>query len=249
MVNKYSASASEILAAALQDYGRAVIVGSTSTFGKGTVQRFYNLDRVIRGNDDLKPLGELKMTMQKFYRVDGGSTQLRGVEPDIVLPDRLSKVDVGEKELDSPMPWSEISEVDFSQDVVDLSALGQIKTQSDSRVSSEPIFDKIEANADRVKRMRELSSYPLQLDEYRQSEKDRQEEAKQFKDLFETDENLVINNLPEDVDFIQMDSTRIGRNDAWFKSMRKDVYLEECLHIMQDMISAGVAAATEPKRP
>ena len=139
----------------------------------------------------------------------------------------------------------------FSQDVVNLGALDQIKKQSDTRVSNEPVFEKVEANAERVKRMRDLSSYPLQLDEYRQSQKDRQEEAKQFKDMFETDENLVINNLPEDIDFIQMDSTRIGRNDAWFKGMRKDVYLEECLHIMQDMITAGVAAATanDPKRP
>ncbi len=76
-----------------------------------------------------------------------------------------------------------------------------------------------------------------------------QEEAKQFKDMFESDDNLVIDNLPEDVEFIEMDSSRIGRNEAWFKGMRKDVYLEECLHIMQDMITAGVAAAPEPKRP
>ena len=249
MVNKYSASASEILAAALQDYGRAIVVGSTSTFGKGTVQRFYDLDRVIRGNAELKPLGELKLTMQKFYRVDGGSTQLRGVEPDIVLPDRFSKIEVGEKELDSPMPWTEIEPVDFSQDVVDLSSLSQIREKSHARVSADPVFNKIESNADRVKRMRELSSYPLHLDEYRQDEKERQEEAKQYRDMFEEDDQLVIENLPEDIDFIQMDSSRIGRNDAWFKGLRKDIYLEECLHIMHDMISAGVASATELKRP
>jgi len=91
MVNEFSASASEILAAALQDYGRAVIVGSNSTFGKGTVQRFFDLDRAITGNNAIKPLGSIKLTTQKFYRVDGGSTQLKGVEPDIVFPDNYNK--------------------------------------------------------------------------------------------------------------------------------------------------------------
>ena len=101
----------------MQDYARAIVVGSKSTFGKGTVQRFYDLDRVIRGNDAIKPLGELKLTMQKFYRIDGGATQLKGVEPDIVLPDRYSKIDIGERELDHPMPWTEIEPLEFGQDV------------------------------------------------------------------------------------------------------------------------------------
>lgn len=104
MVNQFSASASEILAAALQDYGRAVIVGTgTSTFGKGTVQRFFDLDAVIRGNPEVKPLGEIKLTVQKFFRVNGGSTQLRGVTPDIVLPDNWLYLETGEKEEDFPM--------------------------------------------------------------------------------------------------------------------------------------------------
>ncbi|HKK80218.1 MAG TPA: S41 family peptidase, partial [Phaeodactylibacter sp.] len=97
MVNSYSASASEILAAALQDYDRALIVGSPSTYGKGTVQRFINLDRTIRGFSEVKPLGELKLTTQKFYRIDGGSTQLRGVTPDIVLPDNFYYIKTGER--------------------------------------------------------------------------------------------------------------------------------------------------------
>ncbi|MEL6989814.1 MAG: S41 family peptidase, partial [Bacteroidota bacterium] len=117
MVNGYSASASEILAAALQDYKRAVIVGSTSTYGKGTVQRFFDLDRVIQGGDELKPLGDLKVTTQKFYRVDGGSTQLKGVVPDIILPDNFHYIKTGEKDLDYPLEWTKIDPVDYKQDV------------------------------------------------------------------------------------------------------------------------------------
>ena len=108
LVNKYSASASEIIAAAMQDYKRAVIVGSTSTYGKGTVQRFYDLDRAFKGAEDYKPLGSLKMTTQKFFRVNGGSTQLIGVTPDIVLPDNYQYMDVGEKEYDHAMKWTEM---------------------------------------------------------------------------------------------------------------------------------------------
>ncbi|MEO1715046.1 MAG: S41 family peptidase, partial [Bacteroidota bacterium] len=117
MVNQFSASASEILAAALQDYERAVIVGSTSTFGKGTVQRFYNLDRAIPGYSELKPFGEIKLTTQKFYRIDGGSTQLKGVTPDIILPDMYSYIETGEKEQEYPMNWTQIAPVPHEQNV------------------------------------------------------------------------------------------------------------------------------------
>ncbi|HMQ63621.1 MAG TPA: carboxy terminal-processing peptidase, partial [Flavilitoribacter sp.] len=134
LVNYNSASASEILAAALQDYGRAVIVGSNSTYGKGTVQRFIDLDRTIRGFDNYKPLGELKLTVQKFYRINGGSTQLRGVTPDIVLPDSYYFIPTGEKETENAMAWSEINPVDYNQRVLKLDHLDQLKQRSEARV-------------------------------------------------------------------------------------------------------------------
>jgi carboxyl-terminal processing protease len=240
MVNEYSASASEILAAAMQDYDRAIIVGSKSTFGKGTVQRFYDLDRLTRGAAEFKPLGQLKMTMQKFYRIDGGSTQLRGVVPDIILPDSYSKIDIGEKEQEHPMPWTEVSKVDYTQDVVDLSSIGEIEKKSQGRVEASPIFQKIEGNADRVKRIRETSEYSLHLEDYQSAEKARDEETKQYRNMFEEIDGLVISNLPEDMEHIQLDSSRISRNEAWIQSIKKDVYIEECMAIMKDMITAGV---------
>ncbi len=117
MVNQFSASASEILAAAMQDYNRAVIIGSKSTFGKGTVQRFVNLDDMVWGQTEVKPLGSVKMTIQKFYRIDGGSTQLKGVVPDIILPDTYQKIDLGEKEYDYALEWTKIDPVKYSQNV------------------------------------------------------------------------------------------------------------------------------------
>ena len=251
MVNSYSASASEILAAALQDYGRAIIVGSNSTFGKGTVQRFYDLDRAVRGGgvDEMKPLGELKLTMQKFYRIDGGSTQLEGVVPDVILPDRFKYIDSGEKQLEHPMEWTEIAAVPYKQDVVDLSSKKEIQKKSAARVESNEVFTKIDANAQRVKKVRDISAYSLQLEEYRRTLKERQEEAKQYKNIFKPIEGLNIANLPDDLEHIQMDSSRISRNDAWIESLQKDVYLEETLSIMRDMIEAGVAIHQKRSRP
>ena len=106
MLNHFSASASEILAAAIQDYDRGIIMGTTGSFGKGTVQRFVNLDRMVTSNNaGLKPMGSVKVTTQKFYRINGGATQLKGVESDIVMPDRYNLLDMGEREQDFVMPW------------------------------------------------------------------------------------------------------------------------------------------------
>ncbi|RZK27879.1 MAG: tail-specific protease, partial [Hymenobacter sp.] len=114
LVNKYSASASEILAAAVQDYKRGIIMGSTSTYGKGTVQRVVDLDETLPAElNALKPFGSLKFTMQKFYRVTGASTQFKGVASDIVLPDVYSYLDQGEKESDYPLKWDEIKPASF----------------------------------------------------------------------------------------------------------------------------------------
>ena len=115
MVNSFSASASEIVAAALQDYHRALIIGSAHTFGKGTVQNMFDFDKMLPPQlEDVKPLGSVKMTIQKFYRIDGGTTQLNGVVPDIVLPDRYNLVAVGEKDTDYPLPWDEIPSTTYS---------------------------------------------------------------------------------------------------------------------------------------
>jgi len=167
LVNQYSASASEILAAALQDYGRAVIVGSTSTFGKGTVQRFIDLDRTIPGMAEVKPLGTVKLTMQKFYRIDGGSTQLRGVTPDIILPDSRSLLETGERQQESPLAWSQIDPADYYQDVYRIDFMDNLRERSYNRIGQNPTFLRIQENAKRMKRQRDKDTYPLTLSAYR----------------------------------------------------------------------------------
>jgi len=239
MVNKYSASASEILAAALQDYGRAVIVGSTSTFGKGTVQRFLDLDRGVTGYEDVKPLGQVKMTIQKFYRVDGGSTQLKGVTPDIILPDNTHYTTIGEKRLDHPMEWTEIDKIDFNENSSFEETVERLSKQSAERVQMNEIFKKIDENALRLKRNREASEYPLNLDEYRLLVNERDEEAKKYRKMFKTIDGLDVENLAVDVPYIQQDSVRIGQNEDFMKNIKKDVYIDESLNVMRDLIAAN----------
>lgn len=236
MTNSLSASASEILAAALQDYGRAVIVGSKSTFGKGTVQRFVDLDRTIRGFDEVKPLGEIKLTTQKFYRVNGGSTQLKGVTPDIFLPDSYHFIKTGEKEEQYAMEWTEIPSVKYQQKVVKLNKLDKIKANSEDRVANSMVFQKILKNAERLKSQREMTSYPLNLEEYQQFEATQETEAAKFRDLFKDVVNQGVKNLEVDIPSIHADESKLARNEDWIKSVSKDIYIKETLSIMHDML-------------
>ncbi|MBT3545590.1 MAG: carboxy terminal-processing peptidase [Saprospiraceae bacterium] len=237
LVNKYSASASEIIAAAMQDYKRAVIVGSTSTYGKGTVQRFYDLDRAFKGAEDYKPLGSLKMTTQKFFRVNGGSTQLIGVTPDIVLPDNYQYMDVGEKEYDHAMKWTEIDAVEYSQDVALLDHIDEVAATSKKRVDKNDKFTKVLANAERIKKYRDNSTYSLNIDQFIEEMDQREEDSEQYKDLYDTDiASLKISNLEVDMDNINFDESKQARNQDWLDGMKKDFYLEEALSIMKDMI-------------
>ena len=235
LVNQYSASASEILAAALQDYNRAVIVGSTQTFGKGTVQRFIDMDRTVPGRADIKPLGTVKLTMQKFYRVDGGSTQLRGVVPDIILPDSRSLLETGERQQTGPLAWSEIEPAQYNQNVYRIPFLETLRERSGNRVTQNPTFLKIQENAKRIKRQRDRNTYPLALAAYQDMRAADKKEAEQYKDLFKNEVNSGVANIEVDLEEIMADETKVARNDDFKAGVTKDVYVEEALNILRDM--------------
>ncbi|MCX8210653.1 MAG: carboxy terminal-processing peptidase [Lewinella sp.] len=235
LINQYSASASEILAAALQDYNRAVIVGSTQTFGKGTVQRFIDMDRTITGRADIKPLGTVKLTMQKFYRVNGGSTQLRGVVPDIILPDSRSLLETGERQQTGPLPWTEIDPAEYGQDVYQIPFMETLRERSNNRVADNPVFMKIIDNAKRFKRQRDQDTYPLNLSAYRDMTEANKKEAEQYKDLFGNDVNFNVANIEVDMKEITADESKVARNDEFKKGVAKDVYIQEALNIIKDM--------------
>lgn len=235
LVNQYSASASEIIAAALQDYGRAVIVGSTQTFGKGTVQRFIDLDRTVPGRTDVKPLGTVKLTMQKFFRINGGSTQLEGVKSDIVLPDSRALLENGERQQTGPLAWTEIEPAEYYQDVYRIDFMETLKERSNNRVASNATFRKIQQNAQRVKRQRDFDTYPLTLSEYRAMEEANKAEAAKYKGMFDLVVTEGVDNIEVDLEEILVDESKNKRNQEFKEGVGKDVYIEEALAILKDM--------------
>jgi carboxyl-terminal processing protease len=244
MVNSFSASASEILAAAMQDYGRAVIVGSAGTYGKGTVQRFLDLDNSTT-DESVKPLGDMKLTIQKFYRITGKTTQLDGVKPDIVLPDFYNLVDLGERENDYPLESTTIEAVPFNQNAYHIADLGKLRSASEARVNADLTFKKVNENASRLRKKKDQTTHPLQVDKFRQWHKNQEAEAKQYEDLFKPIENFRLNNLQADILQIQSDTSRTARNDSWIKDKQKDIQLWEAFHIMQDMIRLDALAGKQ----
>lgn len=239
MVNGFSASASEIPCRAMQDYGRAVIVGSTGTYGKGTVQRFYDN---VEPNEAVKPLGSMKLTMQKFYRVTGKTTQLDGVTPDIVLPDFYNLVDNGERDNDFPSnpPPSILCLSDRNH--YRISDLDQLKKNSPSRVNADPTFKKVNENASRLRKQKDQTVYPLQLKHWCSGTKKLEEEANRFDNIFKPIDGFNIQNLSADLPQIQSDTSRIARNDSWLKDRKKDIQLYETTLIMLDMLRMDALA-------
>ena len=236
MVNEYSASASEILAAALQDYGRAVVVGSKSTFGKGTVQRFLDLDRAVMGYSEVKPLGQIKLTIQKYYRVNGGSVQLRGVVPNIILPDNYQYLKTGEKEYDYALDWTEIKPVKYDQQVVQLDNLDEVRAASARRVASSKVFQNIEKQSKWLKEQRDVTSYSLNLDAFTAERAEQEKVADEFDKVMEQKvAGLSIANLASDLADIKGDESKEARNTDWIEGLEKDVYVEEVLAILKDM--------------
>ncbi|MCF8298082.1 MAG: carboxy terminal-processing peptidase, partial [Saprospiraceae bacterium] len=235
LVNEFSASASEIFAAAMQDYKRAIIIGSTSTFGKGTVQRFFDLDNFINTQaDDIKPLGAIKITTQKFYRINGGATQLKGVKSDIILPDIYTYFDIGEKEMDYPMQWSEIPAVEYKPWVSTYS-LEEINKNSKERLKSNSTFKLINENAERLKKQRDNSKQTLNLEKYRKEQDDLKEVNKAFNEKIKQPTGLTVFSLAKDLPLINSDTSKIARTKEWHKDLKKDNYIKEAFTILEEI--------------
>ena len=234
MVNTNSASASEILAAAMQDYKRAIIVGGKSTFGKGTVQNFFNLDDALSGNDEsMKPLGQVKITLEKFYRISGGSTQLKGVIPDLILPDPYSELETGEKDQDYPMPYDEIQPATYT--TTNSFNLATVLQKSNKRTAKSPTFNLIREEAVRVKSQKDKSEVNLNLEAYRKEQKTKKEENKKFESIATTIAGLDISPTKREESENVGDTTYIAQDRERIKLLKKDNYLYETMQVVEDM--------------
>lgn len=241
MVNQFSASASEILAAAVQDYKRGVIVGSANTFGKGTVQQVFNLDNVVPSEfNAIKPLGSLKLTTQKFYRVNGGATQLRGVAPDILLPDMYTYLEQGEKDQDYPLPWDEIKPANYKV-WNNQPNIAKLKANSASRVSGNANFKMVTEIAQRMKQQSDNTNRSLKLTTFMAENKKSKEDAKRYEEVEKGNKPLNVVSLKVDLDKLGADTVKQNINTKFIKGLSKDIYLSEATNIIKDQWSGAKA--------
>lgn len=233
LVNELSASASEILAAAMQDYKRAIVIGSKQTYGKGTVQNVLDLNRMVRNNSN-GDMGALKFTTQKFYRVNGGSTQLEGVKSDVVVPDRYSYINIGEKDQENPLPWDKIDAVDYELwgNYFDYDTTIE---KSKARMAANEQLKLIDANAQWVKKIRDREIYSLNYEDYKKEMELNEEEAKRFEKLSEYKTDLTFSSLPYEMKLMEKDSVLKEKRKRWHVSLAKDVYIEEALNVLNDL--------------
>lgn len=232
MVNNFSASASEILAAAIQDYERGVIIGSKQTHGKGTVQNVYDLNRIIR-ESKLGDMGALKITTQKYYRIDGGSTQLEGVKPDVVMPDRYNEVEIGEKDIPNAMPWSKIDKSNYTPWRIE--NLKETIVKSKARVAANPVFKSIEENAKWLKQLSDDNTIQLNYKKFKDESEKLEESNKKYKKLLEYKNDLTFTILPKERDLMDKDEAFKLKKERWIEEMNKDIYLDEAISILKDL--------------
>lgn len=252
MVNQGSASASEILAAAMQDYKRAVIVGAP-TFGKGTVQKMVPLDELLppmtrlqlqndTSNSD-PSIGSLKLTMEKFYRISGGSTQLKGVTPDIILPspsDYLDDEDMGERRYKSALPYDEINAASYKPMMV-YTDVNDLASRCKKRVGNNPIFNLIDETNELRKKKMEEKVVVLNEKQYRKEQESLKSLTKRLDDMQKKATLLEIVNPRADVSKVNIDSATMTKNKDWLKNVSKDIYIAESVNILNDLAKGSMS--------
>jgi carboxyl-terminal processing protease len=233
MVNENSASASEILAAAMQDYKRAAIIG-TPTYGKGTVQRFIDLDEAFSTKEDDK-LGSVKITIQKFYRINGTTTQLVGVTPDIILPDRYRYLETGEKENEYALSSDKIKKAPFDITMDYSKNIKKAKKNSESRILASPLFQEIEALAKKIQLQTKKTSFTLNLEEYRAELKQQETDSKRYEEITKGIMAYNFYNTTDDDQLLSDDETKTRIKKDWNKTFEKDVYIQEAINVLMDL--------------
>lgn len=231
LVNNFSASASEIFAAAIQDYKRGLIIGSKHTYGKGTVQNLVDLNELLK-KQPYGDLGALKITLQKFYRINGGSTQREGVLSDIVLPDRYSYIDMGERDMDNAMPWDKIDRANYTPYNNDFTS---VINKSKSRIAGHDQFKLIDENAKWINERKDEKSFTLNLKSYEKKQKEVDEKVKKFKSISKYNNHLKFSSLPSEIERVKTDTLLEQKRDRWHESLGSDVYVEEGVKILKDI--------------
>ena len=231
LVNEFSASASEIFAAAMQDYKRAIIIGGNQTYGKGTVQSVLPINRFTKYDKDL---GALKMTIQKFYRINGGSTQIEGVYSDIAIPSRYSYMKFGERDLEGALVWDKVKQADYIQ-TKSYENFSDVIDNSKKRIASDSKFKLINEYAKWLKKNQENTSYSLNYKLFTTQSLAQEKDAEKFKSVFDYDSNLKFASPKYEVSLIKKDTILANKRLEWHKKLSKDVYVSEALNVLSEL--------------
>ena len=232
LVNQMSASASEIMAAALQDYERAVVIGSDNTFGKGTVQNVLDLNRFLSNSDF--DLGALKITTEKFYRINGGSVQLKGVESDIVTPNTYSHIEIGEADEKNPLKWDQIDKAQFRK-WDGYYNLESVINDSKLRISKNELFSLIDQNAKWFSERRKNKSYSLNYNTFKNDQKNNKIKLKKFDRIKDYNNNLNFNLLSDQSSKIKDTEEYKENRKRWHNSLKSDIYINESINVLLNL--------------
>lgn len=243
MVDNFSASASEIFAAAIQDYKRGIIIGSKHTYGKGTVQNIIDLNQFVRSNS-FGDLGALKTTTQKFYRINGGSTQREGVLSDIVLPDRFAYLDMGERDEKNALQWDKIDAADYNPI---FSGFESIIANSNKRIAENQYFKLIDENAKWIFERKDDNTYNLSIDKFKEKMELVDLKLKKFKSLSDYKNNLTFTSLPNELALFKSDSVLKEKRSRWHEDLGKDIYIDEALNVLSDLDQIGLRSVVYTK--
>ena len=224
LMNKMSASASEILAGALQDYNRAVIIGNEKSFGKGTVQNVIDLNRFISNSS--YDLGALKITTDKFYRINGESVQLEGVKSDIVIPDSYKYIFNGEKDEKNPLQWDKITPANFDK-WAKRDYLNKISSENQSRIDNDDYYSLINDRAQWLKDQQSNKTISLNFNSYNNFLTKQREKNKRFESLNKYENTLNFKLLKTEKQYIMSNKELLSSRNRWHRNLTKDLYLEE----------------------
>ncbi|MEO6452693.1 MAG: carboxy terminal-processing peptidase [Ginsengibacter sp.] len=237
MVDEQSASASEIFAAAIQDYNRGIIIGSSSTYGKGTVQRSISLDPEAENsllNKTPEGLGDIKLTFRKFYRINGGATQLKGVTPDVIIPDRFEYLKIREKDNPDALSWDEISQASYSTWKPGYN-LSSIITMANQQLNKSPVFKQLRENIKWLDKNID-KEYSLNLNKFRMEQKTMRTTFKQLDSLTKLAVDLNVTNPIADSMKIADDKDKVEKNKQWLQRVSNDIYIDEAVKVVNNMI-------------
>ncbi len=230
MQNELSASASEILAGAMQDYGRGVVIGSPQSFGKGTVQTFVELNRFLNSNDDF---GALKLTIQKFYRITGESTQRKGIVSDIMMKDFFTYADVGERYDDYALAWDKIPAASYQQ--MNYFSVAALQKGIGARLQNNNTYQLLQESAQWKEKLDKEETISLNQNKFDEVMKSRKAQIEKFKVLEKYSNGLKFTLNSDEAIREKNDEAFAKKTQNWTKNLQRDLYLQEAVNVIGEM--------------